>query len=227
MKDLNFCTAIVTSLDDPKEKGRIQVRLFPYMIDVKEQDLPWYEPFIGAGSDQMYEFNPPKVGSIIFVFPDETFKSGYYLGGNHIQGFYDYASIKSKLDTLDEIGNTVYPDVRFNLLEDGSLFFHTVDGDIGVVQNSGAYFLMAQNGEIYLTSQDGTKLEITNGIINLNGSTDNLVGWTALNTAIQTFIQSMALHTHMDPISGSTGPMTASVPLNIDSAKSTKNKLGM
>jgi len=75
-----------------------------------------------------------------------------------------------------------------------------------------------------IVNVNGTKLEVKDGQINLAGEADNLVTWTALNTALQNLASALTSHPHSDPISGSTGPPNTAFTINIDGAKADKVK---
>lgn len=230
MKELKYCTAIVTNISDPNQQGKIQVRLLPYMVDSTEEHLPWYDPFIlGSGSDSEYSFNPPKKDSIILVFPSsETLRHGYYLGGDHIEGLFDYPTIKTIIDSIPELTDSEYPNVKFYLMGDGSMQFHnTENSELGVIHQSGSYIIFTTEGNLIATV-GSTKLEIIDGQLNLSGNADQLVGWTNLNAGLQSFVTSLNLHTHTNAITGAPDtPPNSAMEIDIDSAQSSKVNLGL
>ena len=75
-----------------------------------------------------------------------------------------------------------------------------------------------------IVNVNGTKLEVKDGQINLAGEADNLVTWTALNTALQNLASALTSHPHSDPISGSTGPPNSPFQIDISGAKAEKVK---
>ena len=62
--------------------------------------------------------------------------------------------------------------------------------------------------------------------VNLNGSAKSFVTHGELDAAIQTFITALNLHTHPDPSSGTTGPPSSSMSLDISASETQTIKTG-
>ncbi len=156
--------AIVVNIDDnnhplstERQKGRIQIRILPFMLDVPESRLPWYDPFFrGAGSTGKFGFNPPKVNSNILVYPTtDSLRHGYYLDGDYISGFFDYSIVKAKLDTVTELSESTYSKIHFQLLENDNLhFYHESTGESGFIHKSGMYTIYDETGNVTLHSSN-------------------------------------------------------------------------
>lgn len=147
MIEMKIQKAKVMSIDDPDSLGKIQIKVIPEMEGVDDDLLPWVRPFsIGGMSKDHFSFNPPPVNSMVWVgFIDKYFKKGYYISGQHIDGFFSYVSAKNKADQTGD-SNTSYPNLRFYLFEDGGIVFHNSEtGNFGVVHNGGSYILVKQD----------------------------------------------------------------------------------
>lgn len=70
------------------------------------------------------------------------------------------------------------------------------------------------------TVQSRIDLDV-DGNIDLNGNTKTFVTHAELNTALQSFITALNLHTHPDPVSGTSGPPTTPMTLDISAATTT------
>ena len=200
--DLDY--AKVEDINDPDQKGRIQVRVLPQLKDVRKDLLPWYDPFEGTSTSEEMSFNPPKTGSLVLVkVTSSTFKSGFYYSGVHTRNLFDYDVVSSSLSNIDEISDTSYPNVKFRLLEDGSIMFNNTNtGDLGIFHNTGSYSIIRFNGSLINYSveairsyNDNASVEMkSNGHvdydctqINFNGDSKSFVTHTELNTALQSF----------------------------------------
>lgn len=159
----SFFNAIVVNNDDSNrrnnndhKKGRIQVRVIPYMIDVPEAHLPWYDPIIGAGNSTHFDFCPPKVGSNIVVVPvTKTLRNGYYLWADHIEGFFDYSKVETLLGNVSELSETTYSNIHFSLRENGNIEFeHITTGEYGILLKNGSYIFWDSNGKMVVYGKD-------------------------------------------------------------------------
>jgi hypothetical protein len=85
--------------------------------------------------------------------------------------------------------------------------------------------------KIFSTSADGQTLKSlieldVSGNIKLNGDTKTFVTHAELDTAIQSFITALNLHTHPTAATGPPSPPTASMSLDISSAETTTIQTG-
>jgi len=185
MIKLNLYYAKITNNNDPVKKGKLQIRLLPEFKDIKESLLPWADPFFSIGSStSSYSMNLPKIGSSVWVAVDEMFTSFNYLFGAPFEGLFDYASVKTSLDTISELSSTTYPDINFNLMESGNIHFeNSVTGDIGILHNTGSYVLFDNTGKIYATSvgditiKDGNGNEVLTSTSGIQLKTGDAVTW--------------------------------------------------
>jgi hypothetical protein len=223
--DLPIYRARVEALDAGEHPGRIQLRVLPQFKNVDNTLLPWADPLVGVGmSAEEFSFTPPQVGAMVWcVFTDRYWKNPYWLPGQFLSGFFDYdGQIKPSLDSVTELGNTAYPNVRFRRLPTGTIEFYNADnGEYGTVHNSGSYIIFDVDGNSYTytvgeahTYNDNGFVRLTeDGNIELNGAVDFAVRFNELLTAfnqlrtdLNNFIVTYNTHTHADPSSGSTGP---------------------
>lgn len=184
MKDLEIHKATLVSSDDPTKKGRVKIRIIPYMNDVKEEDLPWYD-LLGNASSEEQTFKPPKEGSIVLVLPTgNSYRNGYYLAPDFIEGFFNFDDIESSLSNIAELSDSSYQNIRFTLMENGNIeFYNRVSGEHGIYHSSGTYILIDSSGNLIINTTEQTKITGDN----------TLVMYQNLNTQLQTLIQNINL----------------------------------
>lgn len=135
MFDLTLETAKVVDINDPKKEGKIQINIESKFKNFKKDLLPWAIPLISNTSDSTMSFNPPKVGSQVWVLRDEYWKRFYYISNRYFYNLFDFSKISGLLDKCDKI-NKEYKNIRFNYYEDGTLLFHNnQDGSSGIVNS--------------------------------------------------------------------------------------------
>lgn len=163
--------AKIVDINDPNEKGAIKIRVLPQFKDIKESLLPWAQPLLSTGMNASeYSFTPPQIGSLVWIiFSDRFWKSPYWIPGYFINGFFDYTTVKSLLDSATDVSDSDYPNINFSLLPDGSIIFNNTDnGEIGTIHNSGAYSIFDSSGNVYTYSGSSTqKLYNDNGSIEI------------------------------------------------------------
>lgn len=158
----------VLSLEDPLQKGRIQVKLLPEMKDIKDSNCPWFEPFEGnCGDNEMSSKNLPEVGSLVWMLADSKFYHKYYLPFKYnIKGKYEFSKVSKLLGYVSNIDKE-YKNIQFTLYEDGSLSFHNrSDGSHGFIKDLSSFFIMDSSGNIQI-----------------NGDSDNAIRYSALEEA--------------------------------------------
>lgn len=157
----------VISIDDPDQKGKVQVKMLPEMVDIRDKDCPWFQPFNGNSSDSELKNNPPQVGSLIWVLADDKFFHRFYTDFKYdIDGKFNYSNVDSVLGAITGLDKE-YKNIQFTLYEDKSLSFHNrVDGSHGIISSNGAYYIIDKDGKI-----------------RLNSDADNAVRYSALETA--------------------------------------------
>jgi hypothetical protein len=240
-KKLPLYRAKVETESTAKHPGKIQLRILPQFKDVGVAHLPWVEPLISGGmSTEEFSFTPPKKGATVWcVFLDDYWKSPYWLPGQFLNGFFDYdGQVKPALDTVPELSDTAYPNVRFRRLATGTIeFYNAQNGEYGTVHTSGSYSIFDADGNVYNYTvgeahsyNDTGFVRLTaDGSIELNGNVDFAVRFNELLTAfnqLKTDLNNLVIaynaHTHPDPSSGSTGPTSApgtSSAADVSSAK--------
>jgi len=171
--NLIFKYATITSLDDPDKVGRMQVRVLPYMKDVKEELLPWYYPFFAHSKDTP-KFEPYSVGTNVNVLCSESYKNGYVVSKDYLTGLFDFDTPSGTLGGVSELGDTSYENLRFSVFENGNISFYNVDsGEHGLYHNSGSYTLFDTDGNIIVNSKSG-KVKVYNDITDLKTIVEDL-----------------------------------------------------
>ena len=143
--------------DDGLKKGRIQVQVLPEMKDIDDKYLPWVKPFFNSGmSASSFSYNSPEIDDKVWVlFVDHYWKNGYYLTGAFINGFFDESVITTKMNDIAETVDTTYPNLKFWLTLDQSLFFFNTDtGDKGFINQNGLYFFIDTDGKFYFYTKN-------------------------------------------------------------------------
>jgi hypothetical protein len=172
MFKFNLYYATVIDNTDSDKIGRVKVKILPEFDDIRDSDLPWAKPFFNIGMS-VKEFNKrtPKKDSKVWVLADKYFEEIYYLSGVFIDGFFDYASVKDKVDGIDEASSTASPNLDFIKFDNENILFHNiVNGDIGILHTSGTYIIIDKNGDGYGSFSD-TKIEIkTDGTYKIEGN---------------------------------------------------------
>lgn len=138
--------------DDGSKKGRIKIKVLPEMEGIKDDFLPWVEPFFTRGmAEGSFSYHSPEIGDKVWViFIDKFWKNGYYLTGAFISGFFAESDVTSKMGDIAETVDTIYPNLKFEYMIDGSLLFYNTDtGDKGFINKNGWYFFIDTDGKTY------------------------------------------------------------------------------
>jgi len=145
--DLTLETAKVVDIDDTDKQGKIQINIESRFKDFKKDDYPWAIPFISNVSESTMSFNPPKVGSQLWVLRDTYWKRFYYISNRYFYNLFDFSKVSGLLDKCDKI-NKDYKNIRFNYYEDGTLLFHNNnDGSSGIVNSQGTVIYIDKDGD--------------------------------------------------------------------------------
>jgi len=157
---LSLHTANVISIDDPDQRGKIQVRVLPELVDVVPGLLPWALPFMSKQGTTSLSSSLPDVNSTIRVLVNKTWKRFYYLPDNRFfENLFSFSSVTSVItnnittQTSPSISSPdiTYKNLRFELFNDGSLSFHnTSTGEHGFIHKSGSYQFFDANGQIII-----------------------------------------------------------------------------
>jgi len=187
MIKLNLHYAEVTDNDDPNKKGFVQIRILPQFKDIKESLLPWARPFKTSGFDgNNQSMSLPEIGAKIWTLCDDKFITFYYLYGSFTSGLFDYDSIKSSLDSVTELSDSAYPNIDFQLLNDGSIRFHNrTSGDHGFLHNTGTYTIIDTNGYVTISESSGNKTVFDNSGILIQDSNGNSATYSSSGISIE------------------------------------------
>lgn len=232
-----FRAAKVIKNNDENQLGKIQVRIYPELIDVDEDFLPWvdfYSNSLNGTSENSGEHIFPEVGSWVRVFVEDypIFHRVKIISNDYVEGLYIYEKAEG-LTEITELEAQTYPQPIFKFYKDGTIQFHNTDtGESGTLYGDGSYQIKDKNGNFFSYSikehkfyNDNGYIKLTNdGYVDLNGNERTLVTHAELNSAIQEFILSLNSHTHacsVDPGThqGSTAGITTSLSLNVDNAE--------
>lgn len=156
--------AVVIDNDDTQfdnnKLSRIKVRVLPEMKDVKNQDLPWIEPFmnsIGVSTDTR-EHRVPDIDSQVFVLVmDTSWQTIRYLSGFYINGFAAYTKWETDISSeISDISSQTYPQPNeFKIYKDGSAYFRNTDtGEFGYYNSNGTYTVFDTDGNYIVYGKD-------------------------------------------------------------------------
>lgn len=238
-----FRSAKVVNNNDENKLGKIQVRIYPELIDVDEEFLPWvdfYSNSLNGTSLDCGEHTFPEIDSWVRVFVEDypIFHRVKIVSNDYVEGLYIY----SKSDGLKEIkdGGTnlldaqTYPQPIFKFYKDGTIQFHNTNtGESGTLYGDGSYQIKDKNGNFFSYSIKGQKfyngegyIKLTDdGKIDLNGDERTLVTFKELNTALNNFKTSIekeiASHSHTTTCGGGGGETTTTTyaPSSLDISK--------
>ncbi len=163
MIKLDLYYANVVDNNDEDKLGKLQIKILPEFKDIKDALLPWARPFMSSGFSAVNNSMAlPEIGSNVWVLADKNFRYFRYLFGVPVDGLFDYEAIETSLGDVAEMSDTEYPNVDFDLSNDGSIRFHNrVSGDHGFLHNTGTYFIIDTDGFI-------TVSEISGNIVKMN-----------------------------------------------------------
>ena len=147
MFDLTLETAKVVDINDPTKQGKVQINIESKFKNFKKDLLPWAIPLISDTSDSTMSFNPPKVGSQVWILRDEYWKRFYYISNRYFYNLFDFSKVSGLLDKCDKI-NKEYKNIRFTYFLDKSLLFHNnEDGSSGIVNSKGTVIYIDKDGD--------------------------------------------------------------------------------
>lgn len=190
---------------DPKEIGRLLIRIYPELESLEDDSLPWVLPRVETNSHSI-----PPIGSFVFVEVSKDWTVFFYERiGPPISSRYPYKSIKESLEEMEGLETQEYPQPIAIQREDGSIFFHNEDtGESGLKHSSGMQILLKKDGSFSLFQKgkidlkfdsSGSKMTIE-GIdnIEIGGGGDSLVLYETLSE----ILDKLLTHNHIAP----TGP---------------------
>lgn len=232
-----FRVAKVIKNNDENQLGKIQVRIYPELIDVDEDFLPWvdfYSNSLNGTSEDSGEHIFPEVDSWVRVFIEDypVFHRVKIVSNDYVEGLYIYKKAEG-LTEITELDAQTYPQPIFKFYKDGTIQFHNTDtGESGTLYGDGSYQIKDKNGNFFSYSikehkfyNDNGYIKLTNdGFVDLNGGERTLVTHKELSLAIQQFMTNLNLHTHTCSVSpeshqGSTASITNPLSFNIDDSE--------
>lgn len=184
MISLNMYQGIVVNNDDSNHSdgqrlGRIQVKSLPEHKDIQDSDCPWFRAFLSTANGDEFNFNPPPIGSLVWVLSNPEFQiTSFYLPASFIDGFFKISEVESNLSQIQDINLGSYPDLAFNKTADGSIMFHNkTNGAMGILHKSGSYVTISESGDIVSRSSATSSIEvkadgnvIVSGAVKLTGT---------------------------------------------------------
>ena len=230
-----FRAAKVIKNNDENQLGKIQVRIYPELIDVDEDFLPWvdfYSNSLNGTSKNSGEHTFPEVGSWVRVFVEDypVFHRVKIVSNDYVEGLYIYEKAKG-LTEITELDTQTYPQPIFKFYKDGTIQFHnTKTGESGTLYGDGSYQIKDKNGNFFSYSieehkfyNDNGYIKLTNdGYVDLNGDERTLVTFAELNTALNNFKTSIegkiASHSHATTCGAGAGSTTGTLydPSSLD-----------
>lgn len=235
-----FRAAKVIKNNDENQLGKIQVRIYPELVDVDEDFLPWvnfYSNSLNGTSKNSGEHIFPEVGSWVRVFVEDypIFHRVKIISNDYVEGLYIYEKAEG-LTEITELDAQTYPQPIFKFYKDGTIQFHNTDtGESGTLYGDGSYQIKDKNGNFFSYSvkeqkfyNDNGYIKLTNdGYIDLNGDERTLVTFAELNTALNNFKTSIegeiAKHSHATTCGAGVGSTTGIIytpsSLNISNAE--------
>jgi len=150
-----FRSAEVISTKDPEDLGRIQLRVFPELAKIPENDLPWCLPLASGPHDGDFSTPPEKkwvycvvwnkywseIEFLPWAMPDPKKPKFKDFKDNHVGKITDF-------DGTPDVQHTTG-----SILEDGFVTFHdTKNSQHGVLHPSGTFAMINKDGELFVHS---------------------------------------------------------------------------
>ena len=190
----------VLNVDDEETRGRIQVSV-PNLGRVTQDKAIYAYPI------DVHALRVPRVGDRVMLM---------FVAGRPSQAIY-----LGQARWLDESPPSTYEG------PDTVVLYEDPDGGLSVMFDVASGTLNIKDGHgNTITLESGLVKIDSSGDIELNGNSKSFVTHAELNTAIQTFINALNLHTHPTAATGPASPPTAPMSLNITSAETLTIKTG-
>ena len=237
-----FRSAKVVNNNDENKLGKIQVRIYPELIDVDKEFLPWvdfYSNSLNGTSLDCGEHTFPEIDSWVRVFVEDypIFHRVKIISNDYVEGLYIY----SKSDGLKEIKdgetnlleNQTYPQPIFKFYKDGTIQFHNTNtGESGTLYGDGSYQIKDKNGNFFSHSKKEHKFYNNNGYIKLteegkielNNNKDFAVKFEPLDSGLQ--IYKNQIDTYLTALYSLLGTPYPGSSLDISKAKDESVLLG-
>lgn len=147
--------ALLLSVDDELEQGRFQIKVHPEMEGLKDDECPWARPFFGNSASNTFSGDQKEVGAYLWVFVDPMFKEFYWIAESNISALVDATKITDLVGGIEEIEDSTFVNLRFDLYEDGSYrFTNKSNGEWGIISSSGTRITVNSDGYINLITSD-------------------------------------------------------------------------
>lgn len=221
--------------EDPLKLKRIKVNI-PGILEGTKDSLPWcfqYRSlFLGASANSTTFVIPEKNSKVVVEFPYDNPYTPFYVGEwedeiNHAPEFeVDYPNTYGFKDSTGNI-------YKVNKLKETLEFIHSSGTKINIEQN-GDFTVESQNNQTFKSAGDNTfestLHDIKADLIQLGGTSDSAVLFSALKSMLESLIDAVAAHTHATTPPGPPTPPTNASAItgtktSIDAAESSKVKL--
>jgi len=172
----------VVDNNDPDKLGRLKIRVYPELVDVKESLLPWVERFKGVSTDGRQVFDPLSVGTLLWVLVSEDWTLFYWVGEYNQNGKISFSDVESTLSSITDLGSFSYEFCRVQTYEDGTIILHNLDsGTLGIIHSSGSYVILSSDGGVLIKSGNSEfsidetgKYKISTGSVDLKSTLEDM-----------------------------------------------------
>jgi len=232
-----FRVAKVVDNNDENETGKIKIRVYPELIDVDEDFLPWasyYSNSINGTSEDSGEHTFPEIDSWVRVFIEDypVFQRVRIISNDYVEGLYIYKKAEG-LTEITELDEQTYPQPIFKFYKDETIQFHNTDtGESGTLYGDGSYQIKDKNGNFFSYSikehkfyNDNGYIKLTNdGKIELNNNKDFAVKFNPLDSGLQAYAS--VIDGYLGSLCSALGIPYISPPLDISQSKDENVLLG-
>jgi hypothetical protein len=184
-KKTEILRAIVIDNEDPNQLSRVKVKILPHLKDLRDNDLPWAEPYYKQAINAQTgigEHNVPEIDSRIWVQVDWVTNNYEYLHAEYVEGFNIYNEWSDIESEIPDIQAQTYPQPNsFKLFPDGSCAFrNTSDGTMGFYNSNGTYITFKEDGGIVVYGKD-KDVKFYNDEMSFNIASDGILELTSTN----------------------------------------------
>lgn len=232
-----FRSAKVVNNDDENKLGKIQVRIYPELIDVDEEFLPWvdfYSNSLNGTSLDCGEHTFPEIDSWVRVFVEDypIFHRVKIVSNDYVEGLYIYSK-SDGLKEISELDEQQYPQPIFKFYKDGTIQFHNTNtGESGTLYGDSSYQIKDKNGNFFSYSikeqkfyNDNGYIKLTiDGKVELNNNKDFAVKFNPLDSGLQSY--KIAIDGYLTSLCSALSIPYTSPPLDISQAKDESVLLG-
>lgn len=159
---------LVMSNADSSQYGRIKIKVFPMLVNVETENLPYAAPaypIVEGAGDGIGYFAVPDVGTHVFVFFEQ---------GDIYQPVY-FAEAPDALKGLPEARTTNYPHRKVIKTSSGiEIFIDDVDTQLRINHPTGTYILIDTDGTITAHSKKDVVIDADINV-NIHSDVDTVV----------------------------------------------------